>query len=135
DNDYDSERDIFIFKDLPSSDTLSIPEIESFHFDIPLFSRPPAKPPDAFYYMPDDDSWKEHSFLGCSSVPFLSLLISSSMGESGQAQRPKTSASWEATHAYQYFRFFFLIGYATVCYVLVYVYGNPFVYSCLFCCD
>nr|GEX41433.1 hypothetical protein [Tanacetum cinerariifolium] len=31
DKDYDSERDILI---------------QSFHFDIPLFSRPPAKPPD-----------------------------------------------------------------------------------------
>nr|GFB08952.1 hypothetical protein [Tanacetum cinerariifolium] len=46
DDDYDSERDILILKDLPSNDTLSIPEIESFHFDIPSFSRPPAKPPD-----------------------------------------------------------------------------------------
>nr|GFD40484.1 hypothetical protein [Tanacetum cinerariifolium] len=34
DDDYDSERDILILKDLPSNDTLSIPEIESFHFDI-----------------------------------------------------------------------------------------------------
>nr|GFB72593.1 hypothetical protein [Tanacetum cinerariifolium] len=25
--------------------------------------------------MPDDDQWKEHSYLGCSSVPFLSPLI------------------------------------------------------------
>nr|GFB46247.1 hypothetical protein [Tanacetum cinerariifolium] len=46
DDDYDSERDILILKYLPSNDTLSIPEIESFHFDIPSFSRPPAKPPD-----------------------------------------------------------------------------------------
>nr|GEZ26778.1 hypothetical protein [Tanacetum cinerariifolium] len=46
DDDYDSERDILILKDLPSNDTLSFPEIESFHFDIPSFSRPPAKPPD-----------------------------------------------------------------------------------------
>nr|GFA32569.1 hypothetical protein [Tanacetum cinerariifolium] len=46
DDDYDSERDILILKDLPSNDTLSIPEIMSFHFDIPSFSRPPAKPPD-----------------------------------------------------------------------------------------
>nr|GEW43085.1 hypothetical protein [Tanacetum cinerariifolium] len=45
DEDYDSERDILI-KDLPSNDTLLILEIESFHFDIPLFSRPPTKPPD-----------------------------------------------------------------------------------------
>nr|GEV83853.1 hypothetical protein [Tanacetum cinerariifolium] len=46
DDDYDSERDILILKDLPSIDTLLIPEIESFNFDIPSFSRPPAKPPD-----------------------------------------------------------------------------------------
>nr|GEU92329.1 hypothetical protein [Tanacetum cinerariifolium] len=46
DDDYDSERDILILKDLPSNDTLLIPEIESFQFDISLFSRPPAKPPD-----------------------------------------------------------------------------------------
>nr|GEW07303.1 hypothetical protein [Tanacetum cinerariifolium] len=46
DNDYDSERDILILKDLHKNDTLLIPKIESFHFDIPSFSRPPAKPPD-----------------------------------------------------------------------------------------
>nr|GFB26066.1 hypothetical protein [Tanacetum cinerariifolium] len=45
-DDYDSERDILILKDLPSNDSLSLPENESFHFDIPSFSRPPAKPPD-----------------------------------------------------------------------------------------
>nr|GEX48704.1 hypothetical protein [Tanacetum cinerariifolium] len=49
---------------------------------------------------PGDDSWKEQSYLGCSSFPFLSPLISSSMGEFGPAHRPKTSASWEAPHAY-----------------------------------
>nr|GFA64455.1 hypothetical protein [Tanacetum cinerariifolium] len=46
DKDYDSERDILIRKDLPSNNTLSFAEKESFHFDIPPFSRPPAKPPD-----------------------------------------------------------------------------------------
>nr|GEX28412.1 hypothetical protein [Tanacetum cinerariifolium] len=46
DDDYESERDILILKDLPSNDTILIPEIESFHFNIPSFSRPPAKPPD-----------------------------------------------------------------------------------------
>nr|GFA45339.1 hypothetical protein [Tanacetum cinerariifolium] len=46
DNDYDSERDILILKDLLSNDTLSLLENESFHFDIPSSSRPPAKPPD-----------------------------------------------------------------------------------------
>nr|GEX40878.1 hypothetical protein [Tanacetum cinerariifolium] len=44
--DYDSERDILIAKDLPSNNTLSFAEKESFHFDIPPFYRPPAKPPD-----------------------------------------------------------------------------------------
>nr|GEV22947.1 hypothetical protein [Tanacetum cinerariifolium] len=46
DKDYDSERDILIRKDLPRNNTLSFAKKESFHFDIPLFSRPPAKPPD-----------------------------------------------------------------------------------------
>nr|GEZ77368.1 hypothetical protein [Tanacetum cinerariifolium] len=46
DDDYDSERDILILKDFLSNDTFSHPEIESFHFYILSFSRPPAKPPD-----------------------------------------------------------------------------------------
>nr|GFC32443.1 hypothetical protein [Tanacetum cinerariifolium] len=46
DKDYDSEKDILIPKDLPSNNTLSFVAKESVHFDIPLFSRPPAKPPD-----------------------------------------------------------------------------------------
>nr|GEZ65548.1 hypothetical protein [Tanacetum cinerariifolium] len=46
DKDYDSERDILIPKDLPSNNSLSFAEKESFHFDISLFSRPPAKPRD-----------------------------------------------------------------------------------------
>nr|GFB52416.1 hypothetical protein [Tanacetum cinerariifolium] len=46
DNDYDSERDILIPKDLPSNNTLSFAEKEAFYFDILPFSRPPAKPPD-----------------------------------------------------------------------------------------
>nr|GFB85586.1 hypothetical protein [Tanacetum cinerariifolium]GFC01379.1 hypothetical protein [Tanacetum cinerariifolium] len=45
DKDYDSERDILIRKDLPRNNTLSFAEKESFHFDIPSFSRPLAKPP------------------------------------------------------------------------------------------
>nr|GEW39912.1 hypothetical protein [Tanacetum cinerariifolium] len=45
-DDYDSERDIIILKVLLSNDTRSLPEIKSFHFDIPSFYRPPAKPPD-----------------------------------------------------------------------------------------
>nr|GEU30325.1 hypothetical protein [Tanacetum cinerariifolium] len=170
DDDYDSERDILILKNLPSNDTLSIPEIESFHFDIPSFSRPPTKPADgntkilniemmgdisdqkAFMHKlmttlashqeksPDLLShWGLKAFQPSATCPmmihgknipildvllfhFYSPLSTLVWGKLGQAQRPKTSASWEATHAYQYFRFFFLIGYASVCYVLVFVY-------------
>nr|GFB89021.1 hypothetical protein [Tanacetum cinerariifolium] len=42
----DSERDILILEELPSNYSFSLLEIESFCFDIPLFSRPPAKPPN-----------------------------------------------------------------------------------------
>nr|GFB87245.1 hypothetical protein [Tanacetum cinerariifolium] len=45
DKDYDSEMDILIPKDLPSNNSHSFAKKESFHFDIPSFSCPPAKPP------------------------------------------------------------------------------------------
>nr|GEU98160.1 hypothetical protein [Tanacetum cinerariifolium] len=45
-DDYDSERDILIIEELLSNNSLSFPENDSFYFDIPLSSRPPAKPPD-----------------------------------------------------------------------------------------
>nr|GEZ24990.1 hypothetical protein [Tanacetum cinerariifolium] len=45
-DDYDSERDILILEELLSNDSLSLPENESFHFDISSSFRPPAKPPD-----------------------------------------------------------------------------------------
>nr|GEZ32877.1 hypothetical protein [Tanacetum cinerariifolium] len=45
-DDDDSKRDILILEELPSNYSLSLPENESFRFDIPSFSRPPAKPPD-----------------------------------------------------------------------------------------
>nr|GFA87732.1 hypothetical protein [Tanacetum cinerariifolium] len=45
-DDYDSERDILILEELLNNDSLLHPENDSFHFDIPSSSRPPAKPPD-----------------------------------------------------------------------------------------
>nr|GEU79511.1 hypothetical protein [Tanacetum cinerariifolium] len=45
-DDYDSERDMLIFEELLSNDSISTPKNESFHFDISSSSRPPAKPPD-----------------------------------------------------------------------------------------
>nr|GFA88678.1 hypothetical protein [Tanacetum cinerariifolium] len=43
---YDSEGDILILEELLSSDSFSLSENESFHFDIPSSPRPPVKPPD-----------------------------------------------------------------------------------------
>nr|GEY57593.1 hypothetical protein [Tanacetum cinerariifolium] len=43
---YDSERDMLIFEELLSNNSLSLPENESFRFDISSSSRPPAKPLD-----------------------------------------------------------------------------------------
>nr|GEZ51391.1 hypothetical protein [Tanacetum cinerariifolium] len=45
-DDDDSERDMLILEELIDNYSLSLPVIESYHFDIPSFSRPPAKPPD-----------------------------------------------------------------------------------------
>nr|GEV10444.1 hypothetical protein [Tanacetum cinerariifolium] len=45
-DDYDSERDMLIFEELLSNDSLSLSENESFYFDILSFPRPPAKPSD-----------------------------------------------------------------------------------------
>nr|GFA91867.1 hypothetical protein [Tanacetum cinerariifolium] len=45
DDDDDSERDVLICEELLDNYSLSLPVIESYHFDIPSFSRPPAKPP------------------------------------------------------------------------------------------
>nr|GEV89565.1 hypothetical protein [Tanacetum cinerariifolium] len=45
-DDDDSERDILILEELLDNYSLSFSENESFRFDIPSFSRPPAKPPD-----------------------------------------------------------------------------------------
>nr|GEU47207.1 hypothetical protein [Tanacetum cinerariifolium] len=48
-DDYDSEGDIIFFEELLSNDSPSLPENESFHFNVPSSPRPPTKPLD------DDD--------------------------------------------------------------------------------
>nr|GEY46352.1 hypothetical protein [Tanacetum cinerariifolium] len=45
-DDDDSERDVLIHEELLDNYSFSLLKNESFRFDIPLFSRPPAKPPD-----------------------------------------------------------------------------------------
>nr|GEY66373.1 hypothetical protein [Tanacetum cinerariifolium] len=52
DDDYDSKGDIL--EEFLSNDSLSLPENESFHFDIPLSPRPHAK-------LPDDDGIEPNS--------------------------------------------------------------------------
>ncbi|GJV33661.1 hypothetical protein Tco_1394061 [Tanacetum coccineum] len=53
-DDYDSEGDILFLEELLSNDSSSLPENESFHFNIPSSPRPPAKPPDdGIYFEPD----------------------------------------------------------------------------------
>nr|GEW03821.1 hypothetical protein [Tanacetum cinerariifolium] len=42
----DSERDVLILEEFLSNDSLSLSENESFHFEIPSSTRPPAKPPN-----------------------------------------------------------------------------------------
>nr|GFB61323.1 hypothetical protein [Tanacetum cinerariifolium] len=44
DDDDDSERDISILEELLNNYSLSLPNTESYHFDIPSPYRPPAKP-------------------------------------------------------------------------------------------
>nr|GEZ14696.1 hypothetical protein [Tanacetum cinerariifolium] len=44
--DDDDSRDILILEELPSNYSLPLLENASFHFDIPSFSSPPAKPPN-----------------------------------------------------------------------------------------
>nr|GEX84136.1 hypothetical protein [Tanacetum cinerariifolium] len=100
DDDYDSEGDILILEELLSNDSLSLPEYESFHFDIPSSPRHPPKPPDDdeiepnsgiltvkvvgdisknYVPMPDDNLCREHSYLGYSISLFLPSLTSSSI--------------------------------------------------------
>ncbi|GKC21269.1 hypothetical protein Tco_1023419, partial [Tanacetum coccineum] len=53
-DDYDFERDIFFLEELLINDSPSLPENESFHFDVPSSPRPPAKPSDdGIYFEPD----------------------------------------------------------------------------------
>nr|GEV74590.1 RNA-directed DNA polymerase, eukaryota [Tanacetum cinerariifolium] len=46
DDDYESKGDMLILEELLTNDSLSLPENESFHFDIPSSPHPLAKPPD-----------------------------------------------------------------------------------------
>nr|GEW43685.1 zinc finger, CCHC-type [Tanacetum cinerariifolium] len=45
-DDYDSKGDIIFLEEMLSNDSSSLPENESFHFDVPSSPRPSAKPSD-----------------------------------------------------------------------------------------
>nr|GEV90083.1 hypothetical protein [Tanacetum cinerariifolium] len=57
-DDYDSEGDILFLKELPSNDSPSLSKNESFHFDVPSSSRPPAKQPndDGIFFNDEPDT-------------------------------------------------------------------------------
>nr|GEV22728.1 pre-mRNA splicing Prp18-interacting factor [Tanacetum cinerariifolium] len=53
-DDYDSKGDILLHEEFLSNDSPSFPENDSFHFDVQLSPRPPAKlPNDGIYFEPD----------------------------------------------------------------------------------
>nr|GFB00548.1 hypothetical protein [Tanacetum cinerariifolium] len=146
DDENESERDILIHEELLDNYSFSLLENESFCFDIPLFSRPPAKLPDGntgilnIKMMGDNSEQKvlipglmitrvsnqekspdllSHRSLEIfqlsakrpmtihgKNIPILDVPLFhfyplDQLKYGGQAQRPKTSASWEAPHAYQ----------------------------------
>ncbi|GKA66817.1 hypothetical protein Tco_0766625, partial [Tanacetum coccineum] len=53
-DDYDSEGDILFLEELIINDSSSLPENESFHFNVPSSPRPPVKPPDDGIYFESD---------------------------------------------------------------------------------
>nr|GFA15103.1 hypothetical protein [Tanacetum cinerariifolium] len=75
DDDDDFERDIIIFEDLSSNYSLSLPINESFYFDIPSFSRPPAKPPYVVQYFWKRKDSCQRILSSKSSFPQLQLEI------------------------------------------------------------
>nr|GEW53195.1 hypothetical protein [Tanacetum cinerariifolium] len=99
-DDYDSERDVLILEELLDNYSLSLPIIESYHFDIPSFFVLLQNHQMLYAKCPMMIHGKNIPILDVPLFHFTPL-ISSSMGELGQAQRPKTSASWETPHAYQ----------------------------------
>nr|GEV05825.1 uncharacterized mitochondrial protein AtMg00810-like [Tanacetum cinerariifolium] len=74
-DDDDSERDILILKELLENYSLSHPVNESFHFDIPSFSRLPAKPPDVVQYSRKCEDVCQRILSSKSSFPQLQLGI------------------------------------------------------------
>nr|GFA19014.1 hypothetical protein [Tanacetum cinerariifolium] len=98
------EYDSFNSQNFSRDDELPSPDNEDKDFDPPLYELLVFKEvPNSMRLLPfssennekvfkpgiyTSEKWKEYSSLGCSYVPFLSLLIHSSMGKFGPALRP-----------------------------------------------
>nr|GEV84355.1 hypothetical protein [Tanacetum cinerariifolium] len=73
--DDDDSRDILIREELLDNYSLPLPENESFHFNIPSFSRPTAKPPDAKGYAQKKGVEFEESFAPVARLEAVRLFI------------------------------------------------------------
>nr|GEZ84036.1 hypothetical protein [Tanacetum cinerariifolium] len=89
DDDYDSERVMLILEELLNNDSLSFPENESFHFDIPSSPRPLTK-------SPDDDEIKPNSGI-------LTVKVLKYGGNRGKLSDPKQALRGRLPHAYPSF--------------------------------
>nr|GEY24879.1 hypothetical protein [Tanacetum cinerariifolium] len=89
-DDYDSERDILIIKEFLSNDSLSLPKNESFHFDIPSSSCPPAKPPDDDEIEPNSEilTFKVEGDISEHDVPMPRLFTTQTTLVSNQEKSP-----------------------------------------------
>nr|GFC59724.1 hypothetical protein [Tanacetum cinerariifolium] len=74
-DDEDSKRDMLIHEELLDNYSFLLPVIESFYFDIPSFSRPPAKPPDVVQYSRKLEDSCQRILSSKSSFPQLQLGI------------------------------------------------------------
>nr|GEZ13043.1 putative reverse transcriptase domain-containing protein [Tanacetum cinerariifolium] len=75
DDDHDSERDIPILEELLDNYSLSLPDNESYHFDIPSPYRPPAKPPDEEFCLSNkmeklENEFWNHTMVGANYVAY-----------------------------------------------------------------
>nr|GEZ22356.1 hypothetical protein [Tanacetum cinerariifolium] len=102
DDDYDSEGDILILEELLSSDSFSLPENESFHFNIPSSLRPPAKPQDDDEIEPNLGilTVKVVGDISKHYVPMLSLLPTQPTLASNQ-EKPPYLLSYQGLKAFQ----------------------------------
>nr|GEY94077.1 reverse transcriptase domain-containing protein [Tanacetum cinerariifolium] len=113
-----SEYDSFTSQDFSRDDDLSSPDNEDKDFDPPFYEPIVFKDvPNLMKLLPFSSENEEKVFKP-------GIYTSEKLIDLKQALRGRHTMLIN-------FRFFFLLGYASICYVLAFVYGNPFV--CLVC--